>query len=101
MVLRLVAEEAPRFAYRQQSVVRPKPVGERRAREAVLDEVSIWKAYNGFGVRHDEHLGAAKCRLERLAHRLGAVAGVDIAPQVPAPLVRRELETRELRVALS
>ena len=49
------------------------------------DQGGVGSGHDGVRIGNDENLGSGQIRLQCQTDRLGAVAGVDVAPQVPLP----------------
>ena len=58
---------------------------QRDAGEHLGEQRVVRTRHHRVGVGDDEDVGAAAVVLERPAHRLRSVPGVDVAPQVPSP----------------
>ena len=74
----------------EQGLVLAELLADLDAGEDLGDQVGAGPAHHGVGVGDDEHLDArARSRSSAEPHRLGAVARVDVAPQVPLAQRRR------------
>ena len=83
-VLRLVAQHPPRLLDREQRLGARHLARKLHARKPVRSEFDARRAHHRVGGRDDEPVEPGRRVLERLEHGLRAVAGVDVAPRVPA-----------------
>src|ERR1700746_382444 len=94
-VLRLIAQHAPRFLNRQESLVWTELSLQHHARENLGQQLRCRPRHNRVGISDDEHVCALEWGFNRSADRLSSVASVDVAPKVPFATVGILVEVRK------
>src|SRR3954470_16341728 len=83
-MLRVVAQQPSCLLDRQQSFPAGHLTSEPNIRKLFGGELRARSFHDGVGGGDDEGFEPWQLLLERLEHRLCAVAGIDVAPEIPA-----------------